>query len=534
MRARIRLSWMLLAAPVVLPVSAAEHEPKWGPHIDFEAKPGSKRTLGEADLFVPLWQDERRLLFGNARARLDDGGSHEWNIGLGVRRMSDGGWNFGGYGYLDRRRSGLGNDYHQVALGGEALGRDWDFRGNLYRPIGTRTHSIDAGISAAVVGTTVAITTLRRDERALKGYDAEAGWRVPLFGVDDQRQLRVYAGGYRFKDEVANVSGPRLRAELTVSELTHWWPGAQLEAGAEVQEDDLRGRQGFLSLRVRVPLGTGNAPARKLTLQARRMTVPVKRDVDIVAPVVAHATVETTNTLANGQPFQVLNSQTTSGAQFPAAVAAAGANSTVILVGTFNPIDETFLQPGQTVAGSTTFTVRTASGRAFTLTTPRASVAVAFANRPAFNVATNSTLTGLNIRSINNVGGASAEGIWTIEGSSGATIAHNTIFVRGNLATGIKADWSTNLRVHGNAITADLAITLDPNLGPVSVQLSNNTLATHAGGSSTHTYIEHTIGFPLEILPGSTGNVVVSGICFIVGGHPITGAITYTNAPSCP
>src|SRR5262245_11863723 len=76
---------------------AALAQDKWGAHIDFEAKPGTRRNLGEADLFMPLWQNGTSLLFGNLRGRLDNEGSHEGNLGLGLRRMLESGWNLGGY-----------------------------------------------------------------------------------------------------------------------------------------------------------------------------------------------------------------------------------------------------------------------------------------------------------------------------------------------------------------------------------------------------------------------------------------------------
>src|SRR6185503_20046214 len=135
-----------------------------------------------------------------------------------------------------------------------------------------------------------------------RGFDAEAGWRVPLFDVDGPTQLRLYVGGYRFKDDVAKLSGPRLRAELTVAELPQLYRGAQLIAGAEVQDDNVRGGQAFFSVRLRIPLGGDKESPRTLNWQERRMTAPVMRDVDIVALVIARApVVETATATSDGQ-----------------------------------------------------------------------------------------------------------------------------------------------------------------------------------------------------------------------------------------
>ncbi len=214
------LGLAVVAAIGMSVVGHAAAQSKWPAHVDIEAKPGTKRTLGEADLFLPVTQDARTLWFANVRARLDDRGSQEGNVGFGGRRMLDGGWNVGAHAFFDRRRSETGNLYNQLAFGGEALGRDWDVRANVYRPIGTRVRTIDSTDTAAVTANTLQVSTVVREERALRGFDAEVGWRVPLTTVEDPRQLRLFAGGYQFKDDVAKVSGPRVRAEMTVAQ----WP----------------------------------------------------------------------------------------------------------------------------------------------------------------------------------------------------------------------------------------------------------------------------------------------------------------------
>ena len=90
--------------------------------------------------------------------------------------------------------------------------------------------------TASVSGSSLLVSSVTSEERALKGFDVEVGWRAPLFSVDEPRQLRLYAGGYRFKDDVTDVSGPRVRAELTMAQTPWLWQGAQLMASVEVQE----------------------------------------------------------------------------------------------------------------------------------------------------------------------------------------------------------------------------------------------------------------------------------------------------------
>src|SRR5215472_2257378 len=109
---------------------------KWGPFLDLEGKAGTQRNLGTGDLFVPFAQDSTSMLFADIRGRFDDHSDDEGNFGLGVRHMLESGWNLGVYGYYDRRHTELGSSFEQGTFGVEALSLDWDFRANLYQPIG--------------------------------------------------------------------------------------------------------------------------------------------------------------------------------------------------------------------------------------------------------------------------------------------------------------------------------------------------------------------------------------------------------------
>lgn len=209
---------VLAASFLTHDVALAQSTPKWLPSINFEAKPGTKRNLGEADLFVPFAQTDTTLLFGNARARFDEDSNREGNFGLGLRHMLPSGWNLGVYGYYDRKRTDFDNSFNQATLGIEALGRDFDFRANVYLPFGDRAKNADSFNTATISGANVLF--YGGEERALRGFDAEVGWRVPVWSADDTKALRLYAGLFHFDDNVVKaVTGPRLRAELTMYEI---------------------------------------------------------------------------------------------------------------------------------------------------------------------------------------------------------------------------------------------------------------------------------------------------------------------------
>jgi hypothetical protein len=541
----VRKALLLLALLAPAGVLAQD---KWGAHLDFEAKPGTKRSLGEADLFVPLWQDSRTLLFGNLRGRLDGDGNREGNLGLGVRRMLESGWNLGGYGYLDRRRSETARYYNQTTLGAEALGRDWELRANAYLPQGERVRDLGSSSAggastASIVGSAIVVTTpggvtTRNEERALKGFDVEAGWRVPLFEAEETKQLRVYAGGYRFKDDVAKVEGPRVRAEFTLSEVNGLWSGAQLIVSAEAQDDDARGSQGFLGIRLRVPLGGKDTPS-KLSWQARRMTAPVVRDVDIVTQArsvvtaVTPPTVETATATAGGQAITLLEGAST--VDLPAAVALAGANSVVLLSGTFNTTASVVMQTGQTLMGAGTLTVETPSGRSAALTTPGATISLTGSggNFRSIVAAGNTTITGLTIQAAST--GSPQTSAILLDGAFNANNVRitNNVLTSSN-ATGGRAQAIllfnvTNAYISGNTLSGS-ATGPDDSIGlhivSGSATVTGNSMT--ASGSTSNNYV---LLNTTTILPGSTGNVRGSGICNQTAS---VGTIGFTDGSSCP
>ncbi|MBP7669810.1 MAG: inverse autotransporter beta domain-containing protein [Ferrovibrio sp.] len=514
---------------------------KWGPHIDLEAKPGSKRSLGEADLFVPLLQNADTLLFGSVRARMDDQESSEGNYGLGLRHMLNAGWNLGAYGYFDRRRTEYGHHFHQATFGLEALSQDWDLRANYYAPIGRRSHQIDSLNAASISGATVVVRG--GEERSLGGFDAEIGWRVPLFDAKAEQQFRVYGGGYRFSESgVPDISGPRARIELTFDSIPALWEGSRFSLGAEWQHDEPRGSQGFLTARLRIPLQVYGKPAARLTPMERRMADPVVRDVDVVTRAGSFGAPEVATQTTGGQTLAVVNSSLTAGTALAGEVTTAGANSTVILVGSFNTgTNAVTLNSGQTVMGAGTLGVRTATGRTASLTTASATIngQVAAGVAAAVSMGSNSTLSGMTVTNT-TAGGSGASGVVIDGGVSGATIANSTLtgISNGFDAAGILLLNGTNITIRNNTITGTsnggtnaIGLNVSPTAAS-SALLAGNTVSASGGTTNLHTAVVSNTG-AVTILGGSTGNVIGSGTCFSSGGST-TGSISYNGGSTCP
>lgn len=552
---------------------------KWGPFLDLEGKAGTKRNLGTGDLFVPMLQDGTSMLFADIRGRFDDHSDNEGNFGLGVRHMLESGWNVGAYGFYDRRKTELGSVFGQATFGLEALSLDWDLRANVYQPVGSSLKNVSSNSSssssstnsssAALTDTAIQVTTtttttntkttVTTQDVEQKGFDAEIGWRVPVFAAVDTTQLRVYGGFYRFYADNTNATqGPRGRIDLTIDQVPHLWEGARLELGTEVQNDGPRGTQAFAVARLRIPLQFFGKPSSELTAIERRMLDPIVRDVDIVSQ--PHAATATTSTstsstlvenatqTSSGSSLTFLNSTTTTGANLPSAVAAG--NTVVILNGTFNTTAATTLNAGQTLTAGT-LTVSTPTGHSANVTTS-ATISASGVGGGAVVMANNSTVSKLTITSSagGGVGNAGVEatnvtGVTVTGNTISATItsggSNNTIGVEvlgtvaGNYSATITNNSITTTNNGSGAATALLLNTRSPSTATVTATVSGNTL--NASGTSSSNAVATAVGAGTTLTintTSSTGNVKQTGGCNVTNSGTTSGTIGFTDGSHCP
>lgn len=480
---------VLLAATALVPLSsgtAVADGAKWGASLEAGGKIGTSRSIGETDLFLPLAQDERSLLFADLRGSVDDSSEREVNLGLGYRQMLDTGWNLGGYGFFDRRRSSSNHYYSQATLGLEALGEDVDVRLNGYVPLGTREREVPGSERVDLTGATIRMSNAY--ERAYHGGDLELGWRLPVLPADGDSDLRLYGGGYWFDaPDSPEVAGPRLRMELRLYDLPVGaegeLAGSRLTLSAEVQHDRPRGTQEFFGVRLRLPLQP-EAPDRRLTPQERRMTDPVVRDVDIVTQT---ARVEE----AVQMDGQLLGSvKRLSGPDLQAQLNAAGSGTLLLLTGEATVSAPVTLGAGQTVrGGGTTLTLTGArSGRTVQYTIPGGSGTIkgAVAGDAVVKMATNSTLQDVRVENTSTDSGA-----WAVSagGVSGATLNRVTMV---SAAGGLRASNSSTLTVTGSRITAAQGSAASFT-GGSGLDFRNNTL-TQTGASSIGLSADNTAG----------------------------------------
>ncbi len=381
--------------------------PRWAGWGATGVKAGSDRIIGDADFFVPLWQDGYSLMFADFRGSSDDLDNQEVNGGVGLRSILGDDLILGGYGFFDYRWSHTGNEFMAITLGAELKTYRWDVRGNLYlaeddtKAVGP---AVPLTPNAVFANNTIVLVSgvAQQIERAYYGADFEVGALLAAWGPNNRFEVRAYGGGYYFDTDDARfprIAGPRARIDLTAFDLPFLGNGSRLSVGAEYTWDDVRDSQVWGLARVQIPFNVFNSPAPQSPFR-RRMLDPVQRDVDIVTQLAdTPPRVENTMYHENGQPVGIVSLVDANTTDAPGAVSQAGAGSTVIVDGSKGVVQTSataFMQEGQTVRGA-----------GFVVRGTETGLTATFGSRPTINnsnsavdtlvVANNTTVRDLDI-----------------------------------------------------------------------------------------------------------------------------------------
>lgn len=236
--------------------------------------------------FVPLQQEEgRNITFFEPQFLLDNDGQVGGNLLIGHRaysRRDDRIW--GGYVSLDNRQPEE-DDFYQIGLGLETIGRVIDARINGYIPIGDTSHVIDEDTFTStstssgfegnllVLSSTITDRTRRVEEFALGGFDAEVGAKLLEWNEGDG-DLRGFAGFYFYdSDDVDSSLGYRVGLEVR--------PVNQIVLGVSVQEDDIFGTNVVGSFSLSFPRVRPKQPIAEEDQVVARLGEPTRRNSSI-------------------------------------------------------------------------------------------------------------------------------------------------------------------------------------------------------------------------------------------------------------
>ncbi|MEE3372687.1 MAG: NosD domain-containing protein, partial [Planctomycetota bacterium] len=472
-----------------------DEDPSWRPYIEASFRGGSAIDRGEVDLFMPLIWSDTSLLFADLRGGTGDTGHHEGNWALASRQRTPAGWILGAWGSYDLRESETGNHFDQAAFGVEMMSRDLDFRFNGYVPTSLESQLVPGEQATAAISRGNIVVRSNR-ELAYWGVDGEFGlllWSNDPSGEGEETwyssldaELRWFAGGYYFDNPTSgfdSITGPRVRAELRMYDLSLLGNGSRLTLEGMIQDDRVRGTQAEAGVYVRIPFGP--RPQRRLDRMGRRMVDRIVRDADVIAH---HQVInEAASFASNGMAISTA-SVVNSGDDLSAQVAAAGRTSLVVVDGSEGAISEsetTVLSQGQVVLGGgmTLSVIGSDTGVQAEFEAPgeRPTVTGTDVTADVFEIADDTSLIGLDISGGNN--GVSGENV------TGFTLSD--LEARGAVKDGFHLIGDVNGTVRGNRAAEN---------GDDGFQFEN----FNGGTLSDNTASENGFGFFVGELNGGT------------------------------
>lgn len=155
------------------------------------------------------WLDHDWIPVVDARAHVFDNGRWAANFGVGARYLSPFSYVIGMHGYYDYRNTSR-QDYHQVSIGWEALGKVWDFRLSGYLPVGAKSTGAYHPKFAFFKGHHAYLRVT--SQGAMKGLTSEAG-----IHIKKMKNMAFYGafGPYYFERKGDNAIGGKARISAT-------------------------------------------------------------------------------------------------------------------------------------------------------------------------------------------------------------------------------------------------------------------------------------------------------------------------------
>ncbi|MBN1574159.1 MAG: inverse autotransporter beta domain-containing protein, partial [Deltaproteobacteria bacterium] len=252
------------------------------------------RVLYIMDFLIPLYQDEKNIVFSNIKYTPNDHEGWEVNLGAGYRRLL---WDekliLGLNAYYDQRRTDWGTNHEQWGLGLEAmadiplesfnLGLTGRF--NYYYPLShTKIDGLGTPYAKYALSDSGIVLTGGRVEEPIRGFDYEAGVRIPY--ISKYVETWAYVGGYNYQGRrVRDINGFMTRLEIIPTDF--------MRLNYEFHHDNYSKAEHYGEVTFEVPFSMGNLVTGKNPFEGigdvftgsrelkARMVEPVRRDVDV-------------------------------------------------------------------------------------------------------------------------------------------------------------------------------------------------------------------------------------------------------------
>lgn len=263
-----------LPEPTVSHVHGSGSVEAVGPQFGLDKRIGSWPGVDNGDTNIhalwPLFFDPHgTVLFADTRAIITDNAEGGVNLGVAYRHYSAAlNRIFGLNAYWDYD-AGHHNEYQQVGIGFESLGKWVDFRINGYIPYGDQSQILSDTIllNPQFGGNLILLQRQRLVESAFTGFDTEIGGPLPLLG---KYGVSGYLGAYYWQsDEDEDTAGVRVRFN---TQITEDW-----SIGVAVSDDRLFDTNVWMNVALTLPDGKPTRWFRQRPVRERLLSRPERQ-----------------------------------------------------------------------------------------------------------------------------------------------------------------------------------------------------------------------------------------------------------------
>ncbi len=291
--------------------SATASEPQSQPSLAARTGYMAFETFGRDDSLLhvemlPYIEADQVTLFSDVRFFVSDEGLFGGNVGFGYRyRLFDTDRFVGGSFWYDIDDT-TGQLFHQIGLGFETYGSNWDFRSNFYLPVGITEQDFQIAVTnQRFVGNQIVYDGSRTHGEAMEGVDLEFGVPFPTqFGA--RHRVTANVGGYWFfGDKFDDIQGVKCRIEGNLTE--------RVAMQVEATHDDTFDTNVMLGISIEFP-GVSSRRDSETQTMVRQANEFSRRNYNII--VSRQEDVQTNVTAINsstGQPYDVQHVSSTAG-----------------------------------------------------------------------------------------------------------------------------------------------------------------------------------------------------------------------------
>ena len=218
--------------------------------------------------FAPGGQTDTVVLL-DTRGTVTYQGGGATTVGLGLRSYDPSRNRITGIAAHFDFDGGNRQDYHQVGVSFESLGKWVDFRANGYFVTSENTHVLNTSFTNPDLGGTgIQVDQNLFMESAYSGFNAELGGPLPLLG---RYGFETYVGGYYYgTDDDNQAAGVSVRVEAQVTD--------DVKLGINVTSDDIFDTQVFGSIVINLPDGRPQTWFRPKSVRSKLLNRYERRD----------------------------------------------------------------------------------------------------------------------------------------------------------------------------------------------------------------------------------------------------------------